>query len=70
MTSGQRTPEDVRLAIQRLVSQKDADGHWLLSYEEIAHRLKVDRKVVWHEVRESARQWWHVSRWRADPTEP
>lgn len=66
MTSGNRTPEDVRLAIQRMASQKDADGKWLLSYEEIGARLKVDRRVVSDEVREACRTCWHLTRWRAD----
>jgi hypothetical protein len=66
VTSGKRTPEHVRLSIQRLAAEKDADGHWLLSYEEIGHRLKIDRAVVSQEIREAARQWWHVSRWRPD----
>lgn len=70
MTSGSRTPENVRLAIQRLASQKNAAGGWLLSYEEISHRLKVDRRVVSDEVREACRIAWHLTRWRDEPSEP
>lgn len=66
MTSGKRTPDETRLAIQRLASQKDADGRWLLSCEEIARRVQVSRGIVFREIREAARQWWHVSRWRDD----
>jgi hypothetical protein len=68
VTSGNRTPETIILAIQRLAAEKDADGHWLLTYEEIGHRLQVDRRVVSDEIRQAARKWWHVSRWRPDPT--
>ena len=67
MTSGNRTPEDVRLAIRRLASQKDADGGWLLTYEDISHRLKIDRRIVSDEVREACRVCWHLTRWRDDP---
>ena len=70
MTSGKRTPEQIRLAIQRMASEKDADGEWLLTYEEIGHRLKIDRRVVSDEVREACRVCWHLTRWRAEPGEP
>lgn len=68
MTSGKRTPEQIRIAILRLASEKDSDGSWLLSYEEIGMKLRIDRRVVSDEIRNAARHWWGVSRWRDDPS--
>lgn len=66
MTSGKKTAESVCITIQRLASERDADGRWLLSYEQIAERLDVDKRVVSDVVRQACRSWFHVSRWRDD----
>jgi hypothetical protein len=67
MTSGKRTSAETIYAIQRLASYKASDGSWLLSYEQIAHRLRIDSRVVATYVREGCRCWHHLSRWQAPP---
>jgi hypothetical protein len=67
MTSGQRTPENIQRSISRFVRQKDADGKRLLSYEEVAERLRIDRRIVWHEVWLAACHWWEATDWKDDP---
>ncbi len=67
MTSGNRTPEEVKRAIGRLVRQKDADGKRLLSYEDVADRLRIDRRIVWHEVWVGYCKWCELNEWKDDP---
>lgn len=69
MTSGKRTSETVILACQRMASYKNQDGHWLLSYEQIAEQLKVDKRVVSEAIREANRAWHKISQWRNEPSD-
>lgn len=69
MTSGKRTSESVVLACQRMASYKDQDGHWLLSYEQIAEQLDIDKRVVSEAIREANRAWHKISQWRNEPSE-
>ena len=54
--SGRKLTRAERATILRMVMQRDADGKWLLSYQEIADRLRLDRKTVAETVRWAAGQ--------------
>ena len=64
MTSGRKLTEEQADAILRLAGEKDADGDWLLSYEQIAERLQVHRHSVYRIIRKAAVQWGELTRWR------
>jgi len=58
MTSGNRTSEATKRLARRYASYLDADGRWLLTYQQIADRLGIsDTKVVADAVRWGNRNW-------------
>ncbi len=67
MTSGKRTPDYTLRAMQRLVRQKNADGKRLMSYEDIAKKLQIDRHIVFDEVWRAACAYWAMLDWKDDP---
>ena len=54
MGSGRKLSKAETDAILRMVAQRDVDGRWLLSYRQIADRLRLDLKTVSDCVRTTA----------------
>lgn len=54
MTSGIKLTAAQAAAILRLASERDSDGNWLLTYEEIAERLDLNERTVRRWIREAA----------------
>ena len=62
--SGRKLTHAERVTILRLITQRNADGKWLLSYQQIADRLRLDRKTVADVARWAADQFARGLRWR------
>jgi excisionase family DNA binding protein len=67
MPSGRKLTEPQRDTILRLAGDRDAAGEWLLTYEEIAQRLQLNRRTVYRCIREAAVKWGRFTAWRSDP---
>ncbi len=65
MPSGVKLTEQQGDAILRLAGEVDADGKWLLSYEQIAQRLNLNERTVRRWIREAAVKYGRLKAWRS-----
>lgn len=66
MPSGRKLTEQQADAILRLAGEKRIDGHWMLTYEQIAEHLQLSERTVRRWIREAACRYGKLTGWKPD----
>lgn len=64
MPSGKPLTEQQVDAILRLAAERTTDGEWLLSYAQIADRVRLSHRTVERLIRRSAVKWGKLTAWQ------